>query len=146
MLKKEFNEKKGYLIGKKDGRKVWMPVPSWDCGWYWGFGYLQTYDYRDMCCHTHFDVVCKKPNMDWHSAMIAEFDELAIDEKELWILCDYMRTFYTLKETAELYGRGYSHYTEKAHLPIMENKLLAGTINQIQLPELFEQIDKLLKP
>ena len=33
-----------YLLGSdKDGVKYWLEEASWDCGWYWGFGYVETY-------------------------------------------------------------------------------------------------------
>ena len=52
-----------YLIGKDNtGERVWLEKPSWDCGWYWGFGYLQTMQgnrepsrARDINSHTHWD-------------------------------------------------------------------------------------------
>ena len=32
-----------YYLGRdiKTKRKIWLQKPSWDCGWYWGFGYVQ---------------------------------------------------------------------------------------------------------
>ena len=52
-----------YLIGiDTDGQKVFLEEPSWDCGWYWGFGYLETYTNnraitmsRDIQSHSHFN-------------------------------------------------------------------------------------------
>jgi len=33
-----------YLLGKdKHGIYYWLESPKWDCGWYWGFGYIETY-------------------------------------------------------------------------------------------------------
>ncbi len=33
-----------YLLGKdSEGISYWLEAPSWDCGWYWGFGYVETY-------------------------------------------------------------------------------------------------------
>ena len=142
MLEKKFVVGKGYLVGKKDGANVYMPKPSWDCGWYWGFGYLESY-WRGTR-HTHVDVICDESKKDWHTALTEYFDEMTLSEKELWLFCDYMRTFYTLRKTAEIYGEGYSHYTEKAKLPIIQNKLLADAINKVQLPALFKAIDELM--
>ena len=47
------------LLGIKDGEKVWLEMPTFDCNWYWGFGYLETYTgsqpskSRDILSHTH---------------------------------------------------------------------------------------------
>ena len=55
--------KKIYLLGADaEGTKYWLEAPSWDCGWYYGFGYVETYtnnNYpnrsRDINSHQHFD-------------------------------------------------------------------------------------------
>ena len=37
-------KKKIYLLGADaEGTKYWLEAPSWDCDWYWGFGYVETY-------------------------------------------------------------------------------------------------------
>lgn len=37
-----------YLLGvDADGTRYWLEAPSWDCGWYWGFGYVEVYDYEE---------------------------------------------------------------------------------------------------
>lgn len=57
-----------------------------------------------------------------------------------------MKTFYTLKETAEFFRHGYSWYTEKAKIDDLQRTDLENEINQKMLPKLFEEIDKLLTP
>jgi hypothetical protein len=33
-----------YLLGTdENGIRYWLEAASWDCGWYWGFGYIETY-------------------------------------------------------------------------------------------------------
>ena len=37
-----------YLLGADScGNKYWLEAPSWDCKWYWGFGYIETYTNSD---------------------------------------------------------------------------------------------------
>ena len=64
MKKKIINKfGKHFLLGiNHDGEYVWLEKESWDCGWYWGFGYLHTYSNnrcpersRDLNSHFHFD-------------------------------------------------------------------------------------------
>lgn len=57
-----------------------------------------------------------------------------------------MRTFYTLRETAEVLGRGYSHYTERAKLTEIVDEAEVKKINEEMLPALFKKIEELLKP
>jgi hypothetical protein len=57
-----------------------------------------------------------------------------------------MNTFYTLRKSAEIFGRGYSHYTEKAKIDEIKQQEIADNINNNMLPKLFEKIEKLLTP
>lgn len=141
--------KKNYLIGKRqDGKKVYLVAPSWDCDWYWGFGYLDTYARRfgqlDTDTHTHFSTFGK--NKSYFEEFKEYFKETPLNDDEIWTLCDYMKTFYTLKETAEIFKHGYSWYTEKAKIDDLQRTDLENEINKKMLPQLFEKIDKLLTP
>ena len=52
-----------YLLGEdQDGTKYWLEAPHFDCGWYWGFGYIETYTNnrrpdlaKDIASHQHID-------------------------------------------------------------------------------------------
>lgn len=141
--------KKNYLIGKgKDDKNVYLVAPSWDCDWYWGFGYLETYTRRygqlDIDMHTHFSSLGEQKN--YFDGFKEYFKETPLNDNEIWTLCDYMKTFYTLKETAEIFKHGYSWYTEKAKIDDLQRTDLENEINQKMLPQLFEKIDKLLTP
>jgi hypothetical protein len=67
-----------YLLGKnRYGELVWLESPTWDCGWYWGFGYVETYTNnkrpdlaRDISSHSHFD------GLVWHMGIIRPYEEI----------------------------------------------------------------------
>ena len=43
-----------YLLGiNQENEKVWLEKPSWDCDWYWGFGYVEIFNqnYSVPLCH-----------------------------------------------------------------------------------------------
>lgn len=77
-----------YLLGTIDGKMQWLEAPSWDCGWYWGFGYVEEYTQherpcrsRDKVSHTHIDSIAKninKPLHDFHEA----FDSITFNDEE----------------------------------------------------------------
>lgn len=144
---------KGYLLGVIDNQWVYLEKPSWDCGWYWGFGYLHyhTRNARTWNTHTHFDSVffnvSRYEKDEWNSKSaydrLRTFERLTLTEKEMWKLLDYMKTFYTLKETAAVFGRGGSHFTSSANLEIIKSEDIAEHINKVMLPALFAEIDKL---
>lgn len=141
-----------YFLGKDvNGTNYWLEEPSWDCGWYWGFGYVENYTNnarpdlaRDITCHQHFDgLFLKGPDCGKD-----EFKKLLVQtpltDDEIWELTDYMRTFYTLKEVAELFKHGYSYQTERAKIDSLENKDQEDLVNKVWLPEVFKRIKKLL--
>ena len=144
--------KKIYLLGKdKDDVNYWLEAPSWDCGWYWGFGYVETYTNnnhpnkaKDIESHQHFDGLFFNKNKNGYDAYKDFFAEITVSDKELWQLLELMKTFYCLRETAEVLGRGGSHYTTNPVSEIIKNTDEVERINNVVLPAIFEKIDELL--
>ena len=154
MKKKIINKfGKHYLLGiNHDGEYVWLEAPSWDCGWYWGFGYLHTYTNnkqpersRDISSHFHFDMFLKGPECA-RDMFKKYFKTTVLTDSEIWELVDYMKTFYTLKEVAHLFKNGYSHQTEKAKIENLKSEDQRDLINKDWLPEVFVRIQDLLTP
>lgn len=148
-----FNKAIYYLGKDKNGFNRWLEAPSWDCGWYWGFGYIETYTNnespersRDISEHTHFDYLFLKGNKCAFDMFKEFFISTPLTDDEIWTLCDYMMTFYALRKTAELYRQGYSWQTERAKIDSIKNEEQENTINKILLPELFKHIKVLLTP
>lgn len=140
------------FIGKRDGERIYLSAPSFDCGWYWGFGYL-----GNKNCHYHVDGLTKheKYNSEkkvWEYEFTNLYDgfkkhfgdTLIVNDSDLWTLCELFKTFYTLKECAEVLGRGGSHYTNNPCKDIIINKQETERINNVVLPEIFEEIYKIL--
>lgn len=136
-----------YLLGiNKDGQKVWLEKESWDCDWYWGFGYLHTYRRNDFDSHFHFDSTFLKGPDHAYNMFKNYFKETVLTDNEIWEFCDYMQTFYTLQETAALFKRGYSWLTERAKLDVIKSTENYELVNKVLLPELFKKIEQLLTP
>ena len=142
------------FIGVRDGKKIYLSAPSWDCGWYWGFGYL-----GNKNCHYHVDGLTKHESYDfdkkvWKYEFTNLFDgfkkhfgsSLIVRDSQLWTLCELFQTFYTLKETAEVLGRGGAHYTTNPCKDIIINTEEVTRINTVVLPAVFEAIYKILIP
>jgi hypothetical protein len=141
-----------YLLGKdKDGQYVYLEQPSWDCCWYWGGMYLHTFTNnarptcsKDIASHFHFDSTFLR-GPEYAKKMFEDyFEETVLTENEIWILCDYMMSCYTLRKAAELFSTGYSHQIERAKIESIKSKEQAQYINQVLLPELFKKIEELL--
>jgi hypothetical protein len=145
---------KHYLLGiNKDGEYVWLEKESWDCGWYWGFGYLHTFTNnrqpersRDLSSHFHFDSTFLNGPDCCHDMFKNYFTETVLTDAEIWELCDYMQTFYTLKSVAELFKCGYSRQTERAKIEKVQSETHYDLVNKVWLPEVFKKIEQLLAP
>jgi hypothetical protein len=136
-----------YLLGiNSDGQKVWLEKQSWDCGWYWGFGYLHTFRRNDFDSHFHFDSTFLNGPECSYTMFKTYFKETVLTENEIWALCDLMKTFYTLRAAAEVFHSGHSHQTERAKIESLKLPEQEDLINKVLLPKVFERIEKLLSP
>ena len=136
------NYPKSIFIGKNNGENIYLSAPSWDCGWYWGFGYL-----GNKNRHYHVDGLNAKENINLFDAFKKHFgSSLIVRDSQLWTLCELFKTFYALKETAEVLERGGSHFTKNPCSAIIINKEEVTRINTIVLPAIFEEIYKILIP
>lgn len=145
-----------YLLGEDvNGEYVWLEGPSWDCDWYWGFGYIERYTNtkhpecsRDISSHTHWKGQIadfeEKGKYIAHPKENPLFKQTTLTDKESWELADLMKSFYSLKEVAGIFHTGSSHLTTpKIDLkhPDIEN-----LINKEILPQVFSRIAEILTP
>jgi len=137
MKNTKFNQK--FLLGRLDNENIYLSAPSWDCGWYWGFGYL-----GNKNCHYHIDGLMKDKNL--YDGLIDHFgNSLKVRKSDLWTFCELFKTFYSLKETAEVLGRGGSHYTSNPCKDIIINTDEVERINNVVLPAIFDAIFDVLE-
>jgi hypothetical protein len=132
---------------KSDGVKVYITSPSWDCGWYWSFGYLGNKDER-----YHLSGYVDGRNINMYDALLSDYDlnPKLLGEADkfgsysrLWTFCELAKTAYLLKETAEVLGRGGSHYSANPCKDIITNTGEVERINKVVLPAIFAEIEKL---
>jgi hypothetical protein len=146
----EFKKKK---LGIADGQPIYLSPPSWDCGWYWGFGYLGNKD-----CHYHIDGLTKIETYN-HEKRVSEYQFVNLydgikkhfgdsfivkKDSDIWTLTELFNTFYKLKDTAEVLGRGGSNYTTNPIAALIINKEEVKRINEVIMPAIFEEIYKIL--
>ena len=143
-----------YFLGRdKDGTNYWLEEASWDCNWYYGFGYVETYINnanpgmsRDIESHQHFDgLFLKKELFDSFKNLLVE---TPLKDSEIWQLLGYMREFYIMREYSDFLHSG-NHITSRAknikeEENETENQKEYKRINEKLMPELFEKIYKLL--
>jgi hypothetical protein len=92
-------------LGIYEGERVYLPKHSWDCGWYWGFGYVGNRD-----CHFHFETFFEE------SSYASEvFTDPNFTDQNWWYVRDLFIQAYALKKVAEVYSYG-GHQASKAGL------------------------------
>jgi hypothetical protein len=155
-----------YLLGKrKSGEYIWLEFAKWDCGWYWGFGYIESYTNnqypeksKDINSHSHWSgLVGKQEHYDIEKKCFVlgsdyinhlnenpDIQSTVLTEKESWELADLMKSFYTLKDTAGLFHSGNSHLTTTGI--DLKNTELENHINKVLLPQIFERVYQILTP
>lgn len=122
------------FIGMNGNERIFLSPPS--C---WGFGYL-----GNMNCHYHVDGLSKNKNL--YDAFKEHFGKsLMIRDSQLWTVCELFKTFYILKETAEVLGRGGAHYTTNPCKDIIINKDETDRINNVVLPAVFDALYNILE-
>lgn len=145
--------KKVWLLGQDaNGTNYWLEEPSWDCGWYYGFGFVETYTHntrpdlaRDINSHQHFDSLFLNGPECGKDMFKKFFKKTPLSDDEIWELVDYMKTFYTLKSVAELFKHGYSWQTSKAKIDQLQSDEQNDLVNKVWLPEVFKRIEKLFE-
>ena len=126
-----------YLLGKDEyDDLVWLEHPSWDCGWYWGFGYVERYTNtkdpsisKDITCHTHIDSEFKKDDViNLNVGLVST--TYSVDEGER--LADLFNDFY--------------YYKDKADDAHRKDEGKYNSINGILLPEIMNNILQIVYP
>lgn len=143
-----------YLLGQDaDGMNYWLEAASWECDWYWGFGYIETYTNnnnpsraRDIESHSHFNGLGARENKNLYDAFKEKFIVTPLSDKELWTLCELMKSFYTAKEYAEMLHTGGAHYTTNPCRDIIQNDKEYNRINKTIIPSICKEVYALLSP
>ena len=110
------------MLGKTETNgNVWLTKHKWDCGWYWGFGYL-----GNLQCHYHFSSVLE-------NNLLASkyFSSTNISDKDWWVIRDLFEQAYALRRAYEVYYRGGGHQSSLTGVTdVILNKELAAAINK----------------
>jgi hypothetical protein len=97
---KKFGNEYRLLLIEEDGTKVYLEKHSWDCGWYWGMGYVETFTNNnrpefsdDISSHSHFNYQFP----DWQK--FEKMNTTLQSPAKFWFK---FKTAYTMKEFAEI--------------------------------------------
>ena len=138
-----------FRMGVRHGRGISLRRPSFDCDWYWGFGYL-----GNTQCHYHLNSL---ETMDWQNDGLRDknlFDQLKIhfgdsltikDDADLWKFCEIVTTIYTLKEAAELFCHGGSNYSTNPDKDFLKDDAMYLRIVKEMIPAQIASLYRVLE-
>lgn len=135
--------------------EVYLVVPEFQCGRYWGFGYLERWNDRidDIDFHSHLDYELNRQEFNWRDGMKALFTKedgttglipALQNDNTLWRFCEVAQTIYTLKKTAEVLELGGSHITSNPCEELIQNAAEVDRLNTVVIPALIDELYKLL--
>jgi hypothetical protein len=142
-----------YLLGQdSEGTNYWLEKASWDCGWYWGFGYVETYTNnkspekaRHIASHQHIDSTFLKGVSRLSDCPL--LSKVTFSSQECWQLTELFKQFYLLKNMAEFLSRKpYGCHVTSVDLDYPKLEGLQDTINKVMLPKIFQAIYDILTP
>lgn len=142
--------KAGYLLGTKDGESFYLEKASWDCNWYWGLGYVESYRGKDTSdrswrSHQHFDTLFLQNRM-YADGFRDFFDDTPLSNEEIWKLLELMKSAYIAREYSDMIYRGGAHYTENPCNEIIKNDIEYDRINRVVIPSIMNRVYELLTP
>lgn len=143
-----------YLLGQDhDGINYWLEAARWDCGWYWGGGYVETYTNNanparayDINSHSHFDsMFFNKPGKHGFDVFNEFFAEHPFTEREVWKICELLKSFYTARQYSDMLHTGGAHYTTNPAADVIKAGDEYNRINNDVIPAIMSELYKILE-
>ena len=118
------------------GESISIEKHSWDCGWYWGFGYI-----GNRRLHTHASVFTHE--LLWHNVEQVFERSIFKNNNQFWIFKDLLKQAYVLQECAEVYHYG-GHCITDPKTEVIKNKNMQNKINK-DLEKVLDSLWSLLE-
>jgi len=96
LLEKNYRPSKNILIL---GEKISFTKHSWDCDWYWSFGWIGNHN-----IHTHADVFTR--DLLWHDVDDVFEDHIFDSDNSFWVFKDLLVQAYALSKVSHVYRSG----------------------------------------
>lgn len=142
-----------YFLGRdKYGKNHFLQNAKFDCGWYWGGGYIETYTNnknperaKDIATHTHFDILfLNNPCKNAFDSFKEYFPETPFTDSEIWKICELMKSFYIARNYSDMIYRGGAHYTSNPAAEIIKSEIEYKRINETVIPGIMKELYKIL--
>lgn len=142
-----------FLLGKDNNdTNYWIESASWDCSWYWGFGYVETYTNnsnparsKDINSHQHFDSLFFKGNKCGFDSFKELLVETPFTDSEIWKICELMKSFYIARSYSDMLHCGGAHYTTNPARDVIKSEDEYERINNCVIPEIINELYLILE-
>ena len=141
-----FGQLNYYLGADEEGTNYFLPEATWDCNWYWGGGYVETYTNndapecsKDINSHEQFNT--KFPTWD---KFFKFFTTSPFTDEEKWTIYELMKSFYTARNYSDMLSRGGSHITKNPARDSIVNAEEYNRINKKVIPAIMTELYKIL--
>ncbi len=121
-------------ISKDYEEEIYITKHTWDCGWYWAFGYLGNHT-------TYFHIKKWLDNSDITDNLKSS---PIITQEVWWKLGDLFKQAYALQKVADVYHRGGANWSETGEMGISKDLDKCKEINK-DLLKVLEDIWKYLE-
>lgn len=128
-------ERSSYVAGER----IYITKHSWDCGWYWGFGYV-----GNQRLHTHFDGAFLGAETNVNKIFVKP----VLTQEEWWLVRDLFIQAYALKKAAEVYRYGGHQTSEPGITDMIRDDEMCKRLNEDlrkvldKVWEIFEAADE----
>lgn len=148
---RKVNGKYQFLLGKKNGELYWLEQASFDCEWYWGLGYVESYRGRgrgdkSWSGHQHFNGLFFNGPSDCKTMFDRFFEETPFTDNEIWQILELMQSAYTCRRYSDMLHMGGSHITSRVKVDLIKNDAEYGRLNNAVIPTIMNEVYKLMLP
>ena len=149
----EWHGKKYHYLGTdSDGENYYLEEAKWDCDWYWGLGYVETFtnkmapwNSKDISSHSHFSYMLDEVGGNWYDAFRSVFPETRLADNQIWKLVELMKSAYTARKYSDMLYIGGAHYTENPVKDTIISETEYNRINKEVIPSIMDTVYKLLE-
>lgn len=140
--------KKYFLLGQDhEGIKYYLENAHFDCNWYWGIGYIESFSNnrnpaisRDIRSHEHFDSKVFGKNKCCFDVFKELFPVNPFTDKEIWNICELMKSAYTARHYSDMLHTGGAHITTNKAKDKIRNDKEYKRINEITIPGILDEL------
>lgn len=117
--------------------RIYLSKHSWDCGWYWGMGYIGN---ENLHCHFEGAFLVGSNALD----ITKVFSQTKLTQDNWWTILEMFSSAYKLREAADLYHRGGSHISTNLCREKLKDEELAARLNK-DLKEVLDTVWKYIE-